>query len=109
MKGHRTASGRRRKANCDTIAELALDNFVEMRDRVNSRLFQLMTAAQHALERRLPGHYVSRYELVSFTTLPYAEIPGRMRRQNRATALVAGALVAGAVVGARRLSLGRKS
>src|SRR5206468_5532466 len=26
---------RQRKANCDTIAELALDNFVEMRDRVN--------------------------------------------------------------------------
>jgi kynurenine 3-monooxygenase len=80
---------RERKANCDTIAELALDNFVEMRDRVNSRVFQLKTAAQHALERRLPGHYVSRYELVSFTTLPYAQIPGRMRRQNRATAAVA--------------------
>jgi kynurenine 3-monooxygenase len=84
-----------RKANCDTIAELALDNFVEMRDRVSSRVFQLKTAAQHALERRLAGHYVSRYELVSFTTLPYAEIPGRMRRQNRATAAVAaGATVA---------------
>jgi kynurenine 3-monooxygenase len=80
---------RQRKANCDTIAELALDNFVEMRDRVNSRVFQARTAAEHWLERRLPGHYVSRYELVSFTTLPYAEIPGRMRRQNRATAAVA--------------------
>jgi kynurenine 3-monooxygenase len=45
---------RHRKANCDTIAELALDNFVEMRDRVNSRVFQLKAAAQHALERRLP-------------------------------------------------------
>jgi kynurenine 3-monooxygenase len=86
---------RQRKANCDTIAELALDNFVEMRDRVNSRVFQMKTAAQHALERRLPGHYVSRYELVSFSTLPYAEIPGRMRRQNRLTAAVAGGLVLG--------------
>jgi 2-polyprenyl-6-methoxyphenol hydroxylase-like FAD-dependent oxidoreductase len=46
----------RRKANCDTIAEMALENFVEMRDKVNSRLFQAKTAAQHALERRLP-HY----------------------------------------------------
>jgi kynurenine 3-monooxygenase len=92
----------RRKANCDTIAELALENFVEMRDKVNSRIFQLKTAAQHALERRLPGHYVSRYELVSFTTIPYAEIPARMRRQNIATALVASALVAGAIGGLRR-------
>jgi kynurenine 3-monooxygenase len=89
----------RRKANCDAIAEMALDNFVEMRDRVNSRVFQAKTAAQHALERRLPGHYVSRYELVSFSTMPYAEIPDRMRRQNRATAaVVAGGLAVGVAV-----------
>ncbi|MDX6494583.1 MAG: kynurenine 3-monooxygenase, partial [Gaiellales bacterium] len=91
----------RRKANCDTIAELALDNFVEMRDRVSSPLFRAKTAAQHALERRLPGRYVSRYELVSFTTLPYAEIPGRIRRQNLAAAAVAAALAAAAVTLAR--------
>jgi kynurenine 3-monooxygenase len=80
---------RRRKVNCDTIAALALDNFVEMRDRVNSPVFRAKTAAQHWLERRLPGHYVSQYELVSFSTIPYAEIPKRMRRQNLATAAVA--------------------
>jgi len=74
----------RRKANCDAIAEMALENFVEMRDKVNSRFFQLKTAAHHALERRLAGRYVSRYELVSFTTMPYAEIAGRIRRQNLA-------------------------
>jgi kynurenine 3-monooxygenase len=89
----------RRKANCDAIADMALENFVEMRDKVNSKLFQAKTAAQHALERRLPGHYVSRYELVSFTTVPYAEIPPRMRRQNRMTAaVVAGALVVAAAL-----------
>ena len=95
-----------RKANCDAIAEMALDNFIEMRDRVNSRLFQTETAARHFLERRLPGRYVSRYELVSFTTMPYAEIPDRMRRQDRATALVAagaaGLLAAGARAMMRR-------
>jgi kynurenine 3-monooxygenase len=92
---------RRRKANCDTIAELALENFVEMRDRVNSPVFRAKTAAEHWLERRLPGRYVSRYELVSFTTIPYAEIPARMRKQKLATAAVAaGAL--GAVL-ARQL------
>ena len=78
---------RRRKANSDAIAEMALDNFVEMRDRVNSKVFQYKTHAQHWLERRLPGRYVSRYELVSFTTIPYAQIPELMRRQNRTTAL----------------------
>jgi len=97
----------RRKASCDTIAEMALDNFVEMRDRVNSPVFQARTAAGHWLERRLPGRYVSRYELVSFTTMPYAQIPNRIRRQNQLTALAAGglagtaALLAAAVRGRR--------
>jgi kynurenine 3-monooxygenase len=93
----------RRKANCDTIADLALDNFVEMRDRVNSPVFRAKTAAEHWLERRLPGRYVSRYELVSFSTIPYAEIPGRMRRQNRATAAVVAGLTAGVAALTRRL------
>jgi len=93
---------RRRKANCDAIAEMALDNFVEMRDRVNSPLYRAKMAGQHFLERRLPGHYVSRYELVSFSTMPYARIPARMRRQGRLTALAAAGLLAGASVALRR-------
>ncbi len=96
---------RGRKANCDAIADMALDNFIEMRDLVNSRVFRAKTAARHALERRLPGRYVSRYELVSFTTIPYAQIPDRMRRQDRATALaaagVAGAALLAATAGGR--------
>jgi kynurenine 3-monooxygenase len=83
-----------RKANCDAIAHMALDNFIEMRDRVNSRVFQAKTAARHALERRLPGRYVSQYELVSFSTMPYAQIPERIRRQDRATAAAAAGLAA---------------
>ena len=75
---------RRRKANTDAIADMALENFVEMRDKVNSPVFQLKVAAQHALERRLAGRYVSRYELVSFSTMPYSQIAGRIRRQNLA-------------------------
>lgn len=81
----------RRKANTDAIAEMALDNFIEMRDRVSSPVYRVRRAATHALERRLAGRYVSRYELVSFSTMPYAEIPARIRRQNQ----VLGAAIAG--------------
>jgi kynurenine 3-monooxygenase len=89
---------------------MALDNFIEMRDRVNSRVFQAETAARHFLERRLPGRYVSRYELVSFTTIPYARIPARMRRQDRATALLAGgALCAAGLLTVAARSLARRS
>ncbi|MGK5551076.1 FAD-dependent oxidoreductase [Actinomadura kijaniata] len=94
----------RRKANTDAIAEMALDNFVEMRDRVSQPLYRATHAVQHALERRLAGRYVSRYELVSFSTMPYARIPARLRRQNLALGAVtlATGLLAGAAVRAVR-------
>jgi len=95
----------RRKPNTDAIAEMALDNFVEMRDRVSSPVYKVAHAAQHALERRLAGRYVSRYELVSFTTVPYARIPGRVRKQNLILAAVAGALTL--IAGSAAALLGR--
>jgi kynurenine 3-monooxygenase len=91
----------RRKPNTDAIAEMALDNFVEMRDRVSSPVYRASHAAQHALERRLAGRYVSEYELVSFSTVPYAEIPRRIRRQNLVLGVAAAGvtLVAGTAAG----------
>jgi kynurenine 3-monooxygenase len=77
---------KRRKANADAIANYALQNFIEMRDTVNSKVFQAKNAVQHALERRSGGRYVSRYELVSFTTVPYSHIKRRLQQQNRVVA-----------------------
>ena len=81
----------RRKPNAEAIADLALINFVEMRDKVASPLFRLSKHTEHTLERLLPGRYVSLYELVSFTTVPYAEARRRARLQRLAVAGVAGA------------------
>ena len=89
---------KRRKPNADAIANYALQNFIEMRDTVNSRAFRAKTAVQHALERRSGGRYVSRYELVSFTTVPYSQIKHRLRQQNR---VVAGAGIAAGGGGCR--------
>ncbi|PZF95986.1 FAD-dependent oxidoreductase [Micromonospora deserti] len=91
---------RRRQDNAEAIAQMALANFVEMRDKVASPLFQLGRRVEHALERALPGRYVSRYELVSFSTTPYLEVRRRVRRQHRmlgAVAAGAAVLLAGAV------------
>ncbi|MFI6599608.1 FAD-dependent oxidoreductase [Nonomuraea sp. NPDC050536] len=85
----------RRKADTDVIARLALDNFVEMRDKVGSRAFLAQKRIEHALERALPGRYVSQYELVSFSTTPYAEVARRVARRHRLAAGAAG-LAAGA-------------
>lgn len=88
----------RRQGNAEAIAQMALANFVEMRDKVASPLFQIARRMEHAVEQALPGRYVSRYELVSFSTTPYAEVRRRVRRQH----LVLG----GVAVGAAALLLG---
>lgn len=72
---------RQRKPNTDTLAELAIDNFLEMRDRVRSPLFLLRKRVDHLLHRLLPGSYVPLYTLVTFTRTPYAEAVRRVRRQ----------------------------
>lgn len=93
---------RRRKVNADTIANLALENFVEMRDKVASKVFLAQKRVEHALERALPGRYVSRYELVSFSTVPYAEVERRITRQRRLLALaLAGSAAAVAAIAVR--------
>jgi kynurenine 3-monooxygenase len=73
----------RRRENTEAIADMALANFVEMRDKVASPVFRLSKRIEHTLERLLPGTYVSRYELVSFSTTPYAEVQQRVRRQHK--------------------------
>ena len=92
-----------RKANADAIADMALDNHAEMSDKVNSPVFRAATAGQHVLERLLGNVYRSKYELVSFTTIPYAEVVARVRRQNRAVAVVAAALGLAGAYSWRRL------
>ncbi|TCB95851.1 FAD-dependent monooxygenase [Micromonospora zingiberis] len=92
---------RRRQDNAEAIAQMALANFVEMRDKVASPVFRTRKKIEHALERALPGHYVSQYELVSFSTVPYAQVRRRVRRQYQvlgAVAAGAAAVLAGAVL-----------
>ncbi len=60
-----------RKENCDAIAEMAVENFIEMRDRVADPKFLLAKAVEKILEKKFPGQYVSRYSLVTFSTVPY--------------------------------------
>jgi kynurenine 3-monooxygenase len=83
----------RRRRNAEAIAQLAKENFVEMRDKVGSRSFLLTKKLEHGLEKILPGTYLSRYEMVSFTTIPYAEVIERAKLQQRAVAAAAGGVV----------------
>lgn len=63
---------RRRKPNSDAIAAMALDNYVEMRDRVDDPEYLLMRELERVLAARHPQRYLPRYSMVTFTRLPYA-------------------------------------
>ncbi|OKI61049.1 FAD-dependent oxidoreductase [Micromonospora sp. CB01531] len=98
----------RRQANAEAIARMALANFVEMRDKVASPVFQTRKRIEHALERALPGRYVSQYELVSFSTTPYAEVRRQVRRQYQVLGAVAAGAVAALAGAAMVLGRGRR-
>lgn len=72
----------RRKPNADAIADMALENYVEMRDSVRDPAFLLQQAVAFELERRFPERFARRYGLVMFRDdLPYAEAQRRGRIQ----------------------------
>ena len=74
---------RRRKENADALADLALENFIEMRDKTASRTFRAKKKLDHFLEAALPGFYLPLYTMVTFTRIPYAKAARRARLQDR--------------------------
>ena len=72
----------RRKENADALADLAIENFIEMRDKTASRTFRVKKKLDHFLEAALPGIYLPLYTMVTFTTIPYAEAARRARYQD---------------------------
>ncbi len=66
-----------RRPNTDAIADMALENYVEMRSTVREPKFQLKKDLSFHLEERHPGRFIPRYSMVMFHTLPYAEAKRR--------------------------------
>ncbi len=68
-----------RKPNADAIADMALDNFIEMRDKVADPGFRYRKRVEQALHRLFPSAVHPQYNLVSFSTVPYTEARRRGR------------------------------
>ncbi len=68
-----------RKPHADAIADMALDNFIEMRDKVGSPAFRYRKKVEQALHALFPDRCEPLYHLVSFATVPYAEARARGR------------------------------
>ena len=63
---------RQRQPDADAIAQMALENYIEMRDSVADPHYLAKRELGAILAARIPGHYMARYRLVTFTHLPYA-------------------------------------
>lgn len=63
---------RERAPNATAIQHMALENYIEMRDRVDDADYRLQRALELALQDRHPGRFVPHYAMVSFMRIPYA-------------------------------------
>lgn len=63
----------RRRPNADAIADMALANFIEMRDKVGTAEFLYRKRVEQTVHQAFPDRVTPQYNLVSFSTVPYVE------------------------------------
>ncbi|MDR6301242.1 FAD-dependent oxidoreductase [Mesonia maritima] len=74
-----------RKKDTDAIADLAIDNFYEMKEHTAAPIFQQKRKLETALEEEFPAEYSSKYRLVTFQEeIGYQEAMQRGRAQDKA-------------------------
>ncbi|RMB56634.1 FAD-dependent monooxygenase [Dokdonia sinensis] len=74
-----------RKPDTDAIADLAVDNFHEMKEHTAHPMFQEKRKLETAFEKEFPEEYYSKYSLVTFKEeIGYREAMIRGRAQNKA-------------------------
>jgi kynurenine 3-monooxygenase len=69
-----------RKPSADAIADMALENFVEMRDLAGRPDFQYRKRIERTLHAALGDVALPQYNLVSFSTVPYERAQAQGRR-----------------------------
>lgn len=74
-----------RKKDTDAIADLAVDNFHEMKEHTAMEIFQRKRKLETAFEAEFPEEYYSKYSLVTFKeSITYFEALKRGRAQDKA-------------------------
>ena len=63
-----------RRPCAEAIADMALENYITMRDSVRDPKFQLKKELGFELERRHPDRFIPRYSMVMFHRIPYDEV-----------------------------------
>ena len=62
------------KDNGDAIADMAIENYLIMRDSVRDEKFLLKKQIGFKLERLYPERFIPRYSMVMFRRIPYSEV-----------------------------------
>lgn len=71
-----------RKPDCDAIADLAINNFVEMRDKVADPEFLLQKKIEAAFSKKHPDKWTPAYSMVTFSPeIRYSEALSRGHKQ----------------------------
>ena len=60
--------------NGHAIANMALENYIEMRDKVNDSQYRIRRKLELALENQFPDRFIPRYSMVSFHQIPYSKV-----------------------------------
>ncbi|RYZ70835.1 MAG: FAD-dependent monooxygenase, partial [Lysobacteraceae bacterium] len=72
-----------RKPNALAIQQMALENYLEMRDRVDDPDFLLQRELELALQDRHPRRFVPHYTMVTFMLIPYSTAHARSEVQRQ--------------------------
>jgi kynurenine 3-monooxygenase len=92
---------RLRKEHVDALADMCVENFIEMRDKVGSRLFRWRKKMVVFLHALFPRSYLPLYTMIEFTRIPYADARRRARQQDwivRGVALIALVAIVGLIL-----------
>ncbi|MBR06311.1 MAG: kynurenine 3-monooxygenase [Rickettsiales bacterium] len=73
----------KRKPDADAIADLALSNFVEMRDHVADDRFLNIKRVEARLQKEYPDVWLPLYSMVTFSDIPYSQAlkTGQIQKQ----------------------------
>ena len=72
-----------RKPDADAISDLALRNFIEMRDLTGDAMFLLRKKIERRLHEKYPEKWIPLYSQVTFTHIPYHEALAAGKKHDR--------------------------
>ena len=72
-----------RQPNGDAIADLALQNYIEMRDLVGDEMFLLRKKIEKKIYSKYPDKWVPLYSMVTFSHTPYSDALATGKRQEK--------------------------